>query len=133
MRRLRFPIRDRVGKELWRNRFHWRVNKKMRNGFEYIHWVVQFTIEGWEWGIELAPENGNDWHNSSYATMWLHNYDPNQFLVGLHLYTEQDLLRWLDAFKLEYLLVDESELEESKGVRDDAKKSESAAAARSGG
>lgn len=111
IKRLRVPIRDKAGKLLWMNRFHWYDHSRAQDN-SLIHWELKFTIDGWEWGFDLAPSKPNDWDNSEYVMLWLHNYDPNRFLVALHLETEQDLIRFFEAFKVEYdvLVPEDTEL-----------------------
>ncbi len=111
LRRLRFPQRDRAGNEYTYRKFHWRVNQTMPNGFEHVHWELKFDVQRWEWGFDVASMGGNDFDHSEYWTMWLHNYDPNRFLVGIEIHTQEDLTRFFDAFHLEYRVDLEANLE----------------------
>lgn len=110
LRSLRFPMRDKAGKLLWEKRFQW----AWHGGADQVkqkHWQLDFTINGWDWYIDLAPEKGewdngrNDdptWEKSGFIFMWLGNRDPHRFLVAIDLHEPQDLIRFLQAFKLEF-------------------------------
>lgn len=110
LRRLRFPIRNKKGEVVTERRPHFIPPSENR---PWVTWEIKFDVDRWEWGMTFAPEKWQDraWTESDHVIMWLHNYDPNRFLVGINLYTVADLLRFLDAFKVEYYFIPESELE----------------------
>lgn len=112
LRCIRVVVCDRKGQELTTRKFQWFVNQRMPNGFEYICWGLKFDVQRWEWGIVLGAEGWNNFDKGNWI-MWLHNYDPNRFLVGIELECQEDLLRWLEAFRLEYrvLPLDEANLQ----------------------
>lgn len=111
LRRIRCPVRDKKGKVYTERKFQWNTRKE--NGIEVVMWALHFDVQGWEWGLELKPDrqfDDTDWTQSDYVIMWIHNYDPNRFLFGIHLVTLRDLTLFLDAFKVEYYLLAESEV-----------------------
>lgn len=109
LRRLRFPRRNLRGEVIWTDRFHWEPTSER---VPWVAWVLHFDVQRWEWGISLAPEKHQDleWTESEYIVLWLHNYDPNRFLVGIQIETVHDLLRFLDAFKVEYYFITAEEV-----------------------